>query len=358
VLSGLLRRPLTLSGVRGSALYLREADDGGVFAAGEGSCASWPAEPPNEAVVELVDEVLATGRPATSASGSRRRGAGVTIGSDLPFSAALPVFEGESVTGAIVVRGEARDPFTALDEDFLVALGHQVGAALARRDLVERLKKRTSELQDLTARMLEQHEAERRRLSRELHDETAQVLAAVKLQIGRALESASGPEAEVMRRASEMVGSVITGVRRVIDDLRPELLNDLGFRAALAALAFQFERDSAIDTSFVAPDEVPELDARAELAVFRALQEGLANVARHADASRVDVELSPVGGGLRLTVVDDGRGLDDRQAARNGGGIVGMRERIEALGGQVALSSSRPGARLTITLPSESHTGS
>jgi signal transduction histidine kinase len=352
VLGGLLRRPLTLPGVRGSALFLRGAGSEGTFIAGEGSCASWTTLPPTGSVVGLVDEVLETGRPVTSAPQARQIDGPEATRSTLPFSAALPVFQGDSVTGAIVVRGEARDPFTALDEGFLIALGHQVGATLARRDLIERLQKRTRELQDLTARMIEQHEAERQRLSRELHDETAQVLAAVRLQIGRALESASGPEADLMRRASEMVGSGIEGVRRVIEDLRPEFLNDLGFRPALAALAFQFERDSGIYTNFVAPDHVPMLDDETELALFRALQEGLANVARHAEASQVDVELDLSEDQLRLILLDDGRGLIGNTPSGNGSGIAGMRERIGALGGTVELSSrGQRETRLEITIP-------
>ena len=350
VLSGLLRRPLTLSGVRGSALFLGTGEGAGRFIAGEGSCQSWTTRPPGVGVGSLVEEVVGTGRPATSVarSGSRERGEGTEP--DLPFTAALPIFRGDAVFGAIVVQGEARDPFTALDESFLIALGHQVGAALARRDLTERLQKRTRELQDLAARMIEQHEAERQRLSRELHDETAQILAAVRLQIGRALESASGPEADLMLRASEMVGSGIDGVRRVIEDLRPELLNDLGLRPALAALAFGFERDAEIETSFTAPEDIPPLDDQAELALFRATQEALANVARHADASGVDVDLALAGSSLRLTVTDDGVGLPEGPI--DGSGVTGMRERVEALGGTLVLARTRPrGTRLAVEIP-------
>lgn len=352
VLSGLLRRPLTLSGVRGSALFLRPEGGAGRFVAGEGSCALWTTQAPGDSVEALVDEVLATGRPATSVARDGALEESDASEPDLPFTAALPVFRGEAVFGTIVVRGEARDPFTALDESFLIALGHQVGAALAQRDLTERLQQRTRELQDLTARMIEQHETERQRLSRELHDETAQVLAAVRLQIGRALESASGPEADLMRRASEMVGSGIQGVRRVIEDLRPELLNDLGLRPALAALAFRFERDAQVDTHFVAPDDLPPLEDQAELALFRAMQEALANVARHADASSVDVELGLAGRQLRLTVSDDGVGLPEGAIDGNGGGVAGMRERVEALGGTFDLvRAGARGTRLTVEIP-------
>jgi signal transduction histidine kinase len=88
----------------------------------------------------------------------------------------------EEVVGALVIVGEARDPFTVLDNRFLLAFGQQVGAALANADLHRDLQVRTEELERLQARMVHQHEEERNRLWRELHDETAQVLAALNLQ--------------------------------------------------------------------------------------------------------------------------------------------------------------------------------
>lgn len=354
VLDGLLRRTLTLPGVRGTALFLGASGERGEFVAGAGDCSEWTTRAPASATTGPIADVLRTGRPVVLARGG---GTGAPL-PDTPFFAALPVFQDGAVTGAIIVTGEARDPFTALDEDFLIAVGHQVGTALARRDLVARLQLRGRELQELAGRMLDRHEEERRRLSRELHDETAQVLAAVRLQIGRALETATGPEAALMTRAVEMVGSGIQGVRRVIEDLRPALLDELGLRAALAAVAFDFERTSGVETTFRAPERLPALAAEQELAIFRAVQEGLANVGRHAGAAHVDVDVRVDGTGLFLTIEDDGRGVDASVARNGGSGLPGMRERFAVFAGEVELASRpRSGARLAIRMPLEPEVG-
>jgi signal transduction histidine kinase len=295
---------------------------------------------------------MATGRPQLGPSISRR-------GQDHLYEAVLPVFRGSEASGALVLTGNARDPFAALDERFLVTLGQQVGAGLANADLTRRLHARTVELAHLSARMVEQHEEERRRLSRELHDETAQVFSAVKMELG-VLRDAVPPEAAGrIDHALALVDTGIRGIRSVVHSLRPSLLDDLGLLPALRSLITEFTQRSGLAVSLDAPNTLAPLSKDAELALFRALQEALANVVRHADARRVDVDLVVEPRALQLAVRDDGRGLAEgrAEAAEREGhmGLAGMRERIAALGGSVRVgrgtADGRGGARLEVRLP-------
>src|SRR4029453_2670192 len=132
-----------------------------------------------------------------------------------PYAAVLPLLQGAQVMGALVLVGDARDPFTALDDRFLVALGQQVGAALENADLYSRLQDRSVELARLSARMVEQHEEERRRLSRELHDETAQVFSAVKMELGLLRDGVSPDQGERLEHALELIDTGIRSIRSV-----------------------------------------------------------------------------------------------------------------------------------------------
>jgi signal transduction histidine kinase len=348
VLDALLTRPLTLPGVRGSAMYLLSSQR---VVRGAGVCAAWEGTRPSGAASTAVERVLGSGEPEVMRGRSE-----ALAGEHHPYTAALPVFLGEEVKGALLVVGSAQDPLAVLDREFLVALGHQVGAALANADLVRRLEERTGDLERLAARMVEQHEEERRRLSRELHDESAQVFAAVKLQLGLLRESATPDQRPALDMALDLVGSGIRSIRDVARDLRPSLLDDLGLLPALQALADDFESKTGIRTTLQAPDRMPALSHDAELALFRTMQEGLSNVARHADATTVAVTIVNGDDALVLTVRDDGRGTDGvgsrSEHLDSKTGILGMRERVAPLGGSVDLrDASGGGAELVIRLP-------
>ncbi|PHX64834.1 MAG: hypothetical protein CK550_07920 [Gemmatimonadetes bacterium] len=383
-LDALLSRPLALPGVRGTAMYLFGADgaesaaaadmlDGvltawgdderaphtvddvtpaaaepgtrGRFVRGAGSCASWENSHPEKAVLDALTRMRISRRPQVVAAEGRQ-----------PFIAALPVGTGTHLVGALVMAGDVRNPFTALDDDFLLTLGQQVGAALEQSALDGQLATRTAALEQLSARMVRQHEDERRRLSRELHDETAQVFSAVKMQLEALRPLVVEGATPRLDRLLSLVDTGIASIRQVTSDLRPTLLDDLGLRPALHSLVTDFTERSGIRATFSAPAVFPPLHPDADLALFRALQEALSNVVRHAQATHVDVLAAVDGHGLVLRVRDDGKGFP---VGRNGRirdaehrmGITGMRERIFAIGGDVVIANQTTGAEVRISAP-------
>jgi signal transduction histidine kinase len=349
-LDAILVRPLTLPGVRGSAMYLVEPQR---FVRGVGVASGWTGFSPQGAMAEAIRETVQGGRPMFTAAGTAPDG----DGPPLPFTAVLPVIRGAAVRGALVIVGSTSDPFTALDESFLVALGQQVGAALENENLYQRLAERTFELEQLSLRMIQQHEEQRRRLSLELHDETAQVFSAVKIQLGVLREAAATGDAERLAHISALVDEGMRSIRRVTEDLRPSLLDDLGLVPALRALAQEFEARVGVAVHFEADLGAVRLGEEGELALFRGLQEGLSNVARHAEARAVRVAMRVGDGKVRLTIDDDGRGLPEGfrlgALSRLGHmGLAGMHERMAVLGGDVRVTrATTGGVRLELTLP-------
>lgn len=351
----MLRRALSLRGVQGSALWL-STTGGGRFVQGAGVAALWPFEGPPEAARASAERVTHRGVPDVARGpGARSLSAG---GREHPaYTAALPVLGDEGVVGALVVVGEARDPFTVLDNRFLLAFGQQVGAALANEELHEDLQARTDELERLQTRMVHQHEEERSRIWRELHDETAQVLAALNLQLGVIAERSDEGLAPALDRARTLLGEGIRSIRTVTRDLRPVALDDLGLIPALRALARDFRVDGEFAVDFRAPENVPLLAADAEAALFRSMQEGLSNALRHGARTGVTVSLDVEADSVTLTVVDDGPGFPDDTAARlrSRGGLAGIRERVSPLGGHFSIDNVEGGgARLRVRVPAGS----
>jgi signal transduction histidine kinase len=359
VLDALLARPLTLPAVSGTALY---AVDGSHprFVQGAGVCASWTDGGLPASAAAVLGRVIETGRPQFAPEWTDAKAGG----SAYAYAAVLPILRGDQVLAALVLVGQARDPFTALDDSFLLALGHQVGAALEKADLYSRLETRTVELARLSVRMVEQHEEERRRLSRELHDETAQVFSAVKMELGVLREKVQPGHSARLDHVLQLIDTGIRSIRNVTNDLRPSLLDDLGLLPALRSLVADFSERSGIRADLAVPSVMPQLSREAELALFRALQEALSNVLRHANAQSVDIGISINTEGVLLRVSDDGRGLPkgitpERLELAGHMGLAGMRERITALGGSVRLrAGGGAGALLEVLVPTPSGSGS
>ena len=183
-------------------------------------------------------------------------------------------------------------------------------------------------------RALRAQEGERARIAGGLHDEVGQVLTGVLLQLEG--EARSEETKAAVRQALEEV-------RRIARELRPEMLDQLGLVSALTELSRKFAGSGLrIERRFA--DDLPPLSDEAELTVYRVAQESLTNVARHAQASRVEVALERGAGSVVLRVVDDGRGMAEAAAAANGhGGLRGMRERAVLVGGALAVKRGREG---------------
>ena len=231
-----------------------------------------------------------------------------------------------------------------LDILFVLATGAGI-LLLVNSDLASRLQARTIELERLSRRMVRQNEEERRRLSLELHDETSQVFAGVKMQLGIVRERVEPELGLHLDRALSLVDDALRGVRNVTNDLRPALLDDLGLLPALRSLVADFGERHGLRIFFSGPDTLPPLSEDAELALFRAVQEALSNVARHAPGASARVSVSTTSGRVRLTIEDEGPGFAGENilsvaAAAGHLGIAGMRERITALGGHVDVKSS------------------
>jgi signal transduction histidine kinase len=250
-------------------------------------------------------------------------------------------------------RGVERPELAVGAMILVVGAATSVGCTRLLALLRASLALRQRELTDLSARLMAVQEDERRRLARELHDEFGQSLTAVNAYLWLIERQAPEDAGELRGRATEarrLVNATLGSMRRVSQLLRPAVLDTLGLVPSLDALLKAFAEGHRIATSLTA-DGLPErLPAELETALYRVAQEALTNVARHARATRVRVAIAALGGELRLDVEDDGVGLPARGAATGGTGLVGIRERVRALGGELTLLSRR-GVHLSVHVP-------
>ncbi len=259
----------------------------------------------------------------------------------------------------VFAQGEVRH-FAEGELAFLKALSDQAAQAIANARLYEALKEEQRARAELLNKTITAQEDERKRIARELHDQTSQDLAALILSLDTcALGLATGRHGleQHLHTARSIAETMLANTHRLINDLRPSLLDDLGLAAAIVWYGERRLQPMGVTLEFECDQMEARLPSSLETALFRVTQEALTNVVRHAEASRVHVILRVQDHTAFLTVRDNGRGFQEPVATSEGAetrglGLRGMRERVTALGGQMRVESEPgQGTAITVTVP-------
>ena len=221
-------------------------------------------------------------------------------------------------------------------------------------------RKRAEEAaRSLSGRILTLQDDERRRIARGLHDSLGQYLTALKMNID-ILQNSNDNKATLASDCSEILDKCLSETRTISHLLHPPLLDEAGFGSAARWHVDGFSQRSGIKVNLNLPPKLGRMHRDVEVALFRAVQEGLTNVHRHSGCSAVDVSLSVNTKQLRLKIKDDGRGIPQKRlwsliegAAEAGVGLAGMRERVRELGGSLEIRSDRAGTTVVISIPLE-----
>jgi signal transduction histidine kinase len=256
-------------------------------------------------------------------------------------------YQGEIVGWLQAAPRSPGEPFTAREQQLLGDIAAQAGAAAY-------LLRLTNALQKSREKLVLAREEERRRIRRDLHDELGPTLASQTFAIDAVLdllESNPTAAARLLRGLKAQNQETVAEIRRLVYELRPPALDELGLVGALQAHAAQLHNSQSLQIQIIArPDPLPPLSAAVEVAAYRIALEAMTNAARHAQAHNCAVHLQAEDTRLTLSIVDDGRGLEPN--GRTGVGFHSMRERAEELGGRLSIESGeKEGVRVTAVLP-------
>jgi signal transduction histidine kinase len=247
----------------------------------------------------------------------------------------VPLIARGRTIGVLIAHDKAGAKPVFSDDDLRLAESLADRAAVAV-DLSERVGR------DALARVVAAQELERKRLARELHDETGQALTSILLGL-KPLERTAATEQDraVVASLRELVVSTLQDVRRLAVELRPSTLDDFGLSTAVERLAETFRDNTGMRVDVDAQLGDVRLPTEVETALYRIVQEALANIVKHAEATRVSILLTRKESSVAAVVEDDGKGFDKRETGDDVLGLVGMRERVGLVGGRLVIESAK-----------------
>jgi len=363
LLNDIVKRAVTLLNVNRGEISLMESNGKSLKIAA--------VHPPNEKVVGttnrisqgLAGRIAKTGEPLMLHEIAKKENGGSSFDEeDTRRFLGVPLKVQEKVIGVLSVSDEYHTG--AFEEEsirLLSLFAAQAAIAMENSSLFNQVNDGRRELSLLSKRLMQVHEDERRKIARELHDQIGQTLTAIKLNLEALGQSSADTSLSAeLQKSIKLVESSVDQVRELSLELRPPELDDLGLIPALRLYVNQQAKRAGLEADMRFPEHKLTLAHEAESACFRVVQEAMTNTIRHGKATGVLLELMVRGKMLEVAFQDDGVGFNSKSAMQRIGqgkslGLIGMKERIELVGGELMISSKAgEGTKITLSLPLDS----
>ncbi|HHW61321.1 MAG TPA: GAF domain-containing sensor histidine kinase [Syntrophomonadaceae bacterium] len=308
----------------------------------------------------IANKAVATGRgefiaDLASSPGLPEQAVKLALQEGIAVLVYTPLQAGNRRIGVMIHGWQEPIAFSEQDFDFYEVVGNILGFGIYKTQLIENLKAREEELQEACRAAIDAQEIERKRLSRELHDEIGQAITAILVRL-KTLQDETDLELiqDRLNGLRYITAHTLEEVRRLSSDLRPAVFDDLGLVPAIRWYIDTYCSNTGLQINFQANNIEERLPGDLETAIYRAVQEGLTNISRHAQAKTADILLQLKKDEIILVISDDGKGMQQPLSYSNGLGLIGMQERIRLLGGQFDIKSEPDqGVKITIVLPVE-----
>jgi len=284
----------------------------------------------------------------------------VVVKEGLRAFASLPLQSKSKVLGVMNIASHSIRRFTPEDIQLLNSIANQIAVAIENAQLYNEVQRKEEIRGELLRLVISTQEEERKRIARGLHDETSQALTSLAVHLESVMASLS-PDAEAvktrLREIQSLAVQILDEIRKVIYELRPTLLDDLGLVAALEWYAENYLETASITVHLETEGSERRLPIRTETELFRIIQEAFTNIVRHANAESVSVSLQFGENSVAMYIEDDGKGFDIEEVMRSrhderGLGLLGMKERAELLGGLLSIQSQPGlGTKIDVEVP-------